>query len=79
MKHPKTFVTIIIVCGFGFLLFGLAKRDVETHFPHATIRLNGVHPSKTHLLYFSFELDGDQEISRAHWRLTPFRHVEVEK
>lgn len=79
MRHPKSIATIIIVCGFSFLLYGLAKRDIEKHFPGASIHLDGVHPSKTHLLYFSFEIDGDQEISRAHWRLTPFRHVEVEK
>ena len=79
MKRPKTIVTIIVVCGFSFLLFGMAKRDVAKHFPHATIHLNGVHPSKTHLLYFTFQVVGDPEISRAYWRLQPFRKVEVEK
>lgn len=79
MRHPKTIATIIIVCGFSFLLHGLAKRDVAKHFPAASIHLAGVHPSQTHLLYVTFQIVGDPEISRAYWRLNPFRHVEVEK
>ena len=81
MARKISVVFGIVSACFCSGIFVLAKRDVLATIgssPGATASLESIAPSKTYGLYLTFKVEHDPEIQRAHWRLMPFRHVEVE-
>lgn len=64
-------------------VFALARHDVLTYLktdsnPNVTVTLKSGGPSKGYGFYFTFEIQGHSQLSRAYWRALPFRRVDVE-
>jgi len=72
-------ITLILI---GFLLEKHARKVVlnEGNLDSgATASFSSLNLSSSHVIYFTYSINDDSEISRAYWRLIPFGVVEVEK
>jgi hypothetical protein len=78
---------VIFVMFAGILLYGLyfiAANDVEsfrkkTLDADAYARIDAVNLSSSHGLYFTFVINGDSQLAYVHWRLIPWRTLDVSK
>lgn len=75
-------VTLASACQLAGV-FALARHDVLTALkspdePNVTVTLKSGGPSKGYGFYFTFEIQGHSQLSRAYWRALPFRQIDVE-
>ena len=72
-------VVLLAAMFLGMLL--MAKSDVRGAGLdlNSIVSLEGMKPSLSCGFYFTFEISGDANVSRAYWRLFPFRKVDIEK
>lgn len=69
---------LLVLCACSLGLVELGRKDVEAR-TGGEATLSGVRVSRTHILWFQYDLHNVPELSTAFWRLSPWRYVDVEK
>jgi len=74
----------VIALAVGCLLLESHARnevtdDLISKSSDSTLRLESVNLSSSYYIYFTYELEGVPELTRAYWRLKPFNQIDVEK
>jgi hypothetical protein len=81
-------ITLTLMAGVmlmtGVVMERVARQDVMAYLTMygkkpITLRFEGLRHSFTHVAWFKYSVSGDSQVSRAFWRLVPFRRVDLEK
>lgn len=81
-------ITLTLMAGVmlmtGVVMERVARQDVMAYLTMfgkgpITLQFEGLRPSFTHVAWFTYSVSGDSQVSRAFWRLAPFRQVFLEK
>jgi len=88
-RHAPVWIALAVAVLLPFLavggLYPLARHDVQQHkttftgwTPYRDVHLNRIRPSRTHGLWFEFEMTNRYgERCVGYWRLRPWRKAEI--